>query len=248
MLSLQFLSLCHFDGTAVIEKSVLIMAEEEINIREELRQCLDSAESMALDGKGDTLDLCREICAGCVLLAEQDLQKDEKTWEISLLAEHFLKYAGHLEGFDGELGFVNTVTERMVETVFDHPRLKLRLLQFRLLVLHRIESLADHDLGVTEDVESEIGFLKRNIARADRGAFQEIEQEGHLKKDPVCWTWYWERVIDSVEEEVSRRLEGVQRGMGFCFAYWAEKKNVMKELHGIEWKTPSEMNPKVLFD
>ncbi len=224
------------------------MGEEAIDIRAELERCLDSAEGMTLDGKGDTLDLCREICAGCVLLAEQDLQKDEKTWEISLLAEHCLKYAKHLEGFDRELDFVNAITERMSETVIDHPRLKLRLLQLRLLTLNRIESLADHDLGATEDVESEIGFLKRNIARADCGALQEIEQEGHLKSDPVRWTWRWEKVIDSVEEEVSRRLESVQRGMGFCFAYWAEKKNVLRERHGIDWKTPSEMNPKVLFD
>lgn len=222
--------------------------EEEINYREELERCLTAAGTLTLDGKGDTLDLCREICAGCVLLAEQDWQNEQKVWEISLLAERFLKYAKHLEGFEQELGFVNSVTERMTETILDHPRLKLRVLQFRLLVLHRIEALADHDLSTTEDVESEIEFYKRNIALADRGALEEIEQRGHLKNDPVVWTWCFERAVDAVEEEVSRRLDGVPRGMGFCFAYWAEKKSVLKEIHGIDWKTPSEMNPRVLFD
>ena len=225
------------------------MAEEEINIRKELERCLACAEGITLDGKGDTLDLCREICAGCVLLAEQDWRNQEMTWEISMLAEHFLKYARHLEGFDHELDFVNSTTDRMIETIPEgHPRLKLRMVQFRLLVLHRIEALADHDLSVTEDMEEEIEFLKRNIARADRGALEEIEQEGHLKGDPVRWTLRFEKVIDSVEEEVDRRLKGVPRGMGFCFAYWAEKKSVLKESYGIDWKTPGEMNPKVLFD
>ncbi len=225
------------------------MAEEEINYREELQRCLAAAEGLTLDGKGGTLDLCRDICAGCVLVAEQDWQNQEKTWEIPLLAETCLKYAKHLEGFDQELDYVNNVMERMTETIPEgHPRLMLRLLQFRLLVLRRIECLTDHDLSAAEDVEKEIEYHQRNIARADRGALEEIEQKGHLKADPVQWTWQFEKVCEAAEEEVYRRLEGTPRGMGFCFAYWAEKKTVLKEIYGIDWKSPSEMNPRVLFD
>ncbi len=225
------------------------MTKDDIDIRKELEQCLVKAEGLALNGKGDTLDLCGEICAGCVLLAEQNWRNQERTWEISSLAGHLLRYARHLEGYDHELDYVNSLTRRMIEVIPEgHPRLKLKMLQFRLLVLQRIEALADRDLSATEEVEEEIGFLKRNIDLADRGVLNEIEQEGHLKEDPVEWTLRFEEAVDSVEKELDLRLEGVPRGMGFCFAYWAEKKNILKEFYGIDWKTPSEMNPGVLFD
>jgi len=35
--------------------------------------------------------------------------------------------------------------------------------------------------------------------------------------------------------------------MGFCFGYWAEKRNAL-ERRGIEWMSPSVMNPRVMFD
>jgi len=35
--------------------------------------------------------------------------------------------------------------------------------------------------------------------------------------------------------------------MGFCFAYWAEKRNALAR-RGIEWRSPSRMNPGVMFD
>ena len=75
----------------------------------------------------------------------------ERTWEISSLAGHLLRYARHLEGYDHELDYVNSLMQRMIEVIPEgHPRLKLKMLQFRLLVLQRIEALADRDLSATE--------------------------------------------------------------------------------------------------
>ena len=57
-------------------------------------------------------------------------------------------------------------------------------------------------------------------------------------------------LIDSAELEAAHLLEhDPRRGQaGFCYVVWATVQRVLWEKHGIEWKTPSEMNPKVLFD
>lgn len=69
----------------------------------------------------------------------------------------------------------------------------------------------------------------------------------HLMFDPVERSPQWEEHIYEVEKECDRRLKGVPRGMGFCFAYWSAKEKVLKK-HGIEWQTPTVMNPGVMFD
>lgn len=69
----------------------------------------------------------------------------------------------------------------------------------------------------------------------------------HLLFDPVERTEEFEDAIQEVEAECNAVLEGTPRGMGFCFAYWAEKSRILAE-HGIEWHSPAVMNPHVLFD
>ena len=69
----------------------------------------------------------------------------------------------------------------------------------------------------------------------------------HLKFDPVERSERWEEVIYEVEKECDRRLKGEPRGMGFCFAYWPVKTAVLAQ-YGIEWHSPSAMNPRVMFD
>ncbi len=68
-----------------------------------------------------------------------------------------------------------------------------------------------------------------------------------LKFDPVERTEAWERVIYEVESECAKLLKDEIQGMGFCFSYWSTKRSVL-EKYGISWKTPSQMNPKVMFD
>ena len=70
-----------------------------------------------------------------------------------------------------------------------------------------------------------------------------------LKFDPIERTEEMESVIESVEREVDENLAEarIPRGLGFCFAYWHEKKVALSR-RGIEWRSPSEMNPRVIFD
>ena len=70
---------------------------------------------------------------------------------------------------------------------------------------------------------------------------------GMLKVDPVQATPEWEKVIYEVEKEVDEQLKDEPRGMGFCFSYWSAKRAALAR-RGIEWRSPSAMNPGVMFD
>lgn len=71
--------------------------------------------------------------------------------------------------------------------------------------------------------------------------------EKTLKFDPVERTAKWEEVIYDVEKECAEILKDEPKGMGFCFSYWSTKKAVLGK-YGIDWKSPSQMNPNVMFD
>ena len=51
-----------------------------------------------------------------------------------------------------------------------------------------------------------------------------------------------------MEKETDEAIgRNVPRGMGFCFMYWSSKADVLAR-RGIFWKSPHEMNPRVMFD
>jgi len=70
-------------------------------------------------------------------------------------------------------------------------------------------------------------------------------QHDPIEDDPAIMP-----LIDAAALEAARLLEhDPRRGqMGFCYVGWAATKRILREKHGIEWKTPSEMNPNILFD
>lgn len=69
----------------------------------------------------------------------------------------------------------------------------------------------------------------------------------YLKFDPVERSRKWEEVIFGVEKECDEILKNESRGMGFCFMYWSTMEKVLAK-YGINWKSPTIMNPGVLFD
>ena len=70
---------------------------------------------------------------------------------------------------------------------------------------------------------------------------------GMLKVDPVQATPQWEEVIFEVEKELDEHLKDEPRGMGFCHRYWGAKRAALAR-RGIEWRSPTAMNPRVMFD
>ena len=222
--------------------------ETTINYREELEKAREAVKGLKRDGYGSTIDAYWEVCCCDVLVAEENLREQTREWENSSLAEEFLDIATYLEGYDHMLEHLYSATSRMVDTIFERPRLKLRLLNFELMVLRRIEAQTGHDMSISDDVSDELSFYYRNIKCADSGDFENIEQHGSLKHDPIEWSAEYERIIDEAEQKVGELLSDEPRGMGFCFLYWNTKANVLSEYYGIEWRSPAIMNPGVMFD
>lgn len=223
-----------------------IISMKKVNLRKALDKARKAAEGLVRDGS--TLDAYWEICCGDVLVAEENLRDRDREWENASLAREFLDIADYLESYDVMLDRLDAAASRMTDAISDHPSLKLRLLEFRLLVLNRIESMCGHETSLSEYLESDIGTYRHNIECADNGDFGNIRQTGHLKSDPVEWTSEYESVIDEVLKKVSARLKGHPRGMGFCHAFWYAKAAVLREDYGIEWRSPAVMNPGTMFD
>ena len=216
--------------------------------KEEYRRVLDLAESSPLEKTGEALDLYYDVCCGCVLVAEASLREQEGEWEIASLCRVLLKYAAWLEEFDHMLDSAYSVVRRFEDCLMEHPRLKLRLLELELVIVRRIEALNDHELSHAEDLERDISLYKRNIHFADNNQLDQIEETGRfLKKDPVEWTARWEEVIDEADRMAEEKLKGYSRGMGFCHGYWHERQKALRKL-GVDWRAPSEMNPRTRFD
>ena len=187
-------------------------------------------------------DLLRCNC----LWAEENIKGNKNTWQNANLIREVLQY-GPLLLETGEMSMYDLVyktCDRIKRTIFSHPRLSVKILELERETLYRIEAETGHELGITEDVQHEISLLGTNIWYADRGEYDKIKNEGHLKHDPVEWTARWEEVIDEAEAKAYARLQEHPQGMGFCHAYWP----ILAEDYDIQWRSPSQMNPKVLFD
>lgn len=134
----------------------------------------------------------------------------------------------------------------------DVPRLCLEFLQIRKLANKAQTAEEEHYpsdcvLGVVEAdrIQNKLDlYVSPNVTME----WWVDYVSAHLLFDPVERTPKWEEIIYDVEEECDRRLKGVPRGMGFCFMYWSEKRAILAEKYGIEWRSPHTMNPRVMFD
>ena len=148
------------------------------------------------------------------------------------------------EGPLGKAYACNAILEQLSE--YDTPRFALEILRRELAWLR--ESEEESDGLQAEDVEADIARLEAYIDSEGLSMDAFCREYGrHLRFDPVERTSRWEDLYFDVEEECFRRLKGVPRGMGFCFPYWAAKRDVLRK-YGIDWKSPHMMNPHVMFD
>ena len=75
-------------------------------------------------------------------------------------------------------------------------------------------------------------------------------RKGSLYYDQVELTEEYKAIIDEVEEKVDKKLKKhpLYHRMGYFSIYEPTKKSLLKDKYGIDWRTPSELNPKVMFD
>lgn len=206
------------------------------------------AENNPLSSTADALNTYLDVCCGSVLEAEERMREQRGQWEITSLTEYCLKYATYLKGFDHMVNQLYAVLNRMAKCIYEHPRLKLKVLRLLLTVLRRIEAQNGHELSLTEDVAHDLRFIERNIEFADQNKLDQIREEGHLRHDPIEWTARWEEVIDEADRLVDEALEDQPRGMGFCHAVWHTRAEILRTRFNLRWRSPALMNPRVMFD
>ena len=200
-----------------------------------------------LEKTGEALERYWKQCVEDCDKAQKILQEMEDPSSIADMAREVIVLGRHLGQFEHMLPKAYQVTKRMAEYVYEHPRLLLELKQVELEIIEYAEAIDGHEFGITEDLRDEIQQLEKNIKAADEGRFDDIDDGKMLKSDPVEWTKAYEDMIDEVDKEAYANLTDSPRGMGFCFGYWAEKRNAL-EKRGIEWRSPGIMNPHVMFD
>jgi hypothetical protein len=69
-----------------------------------------------------------------------------------------------------------------------------------------------------------------------------------IKNDPVEYTSKYLSILPELEKKIETELKDVRHGHGFCFHYWHTKQEILKRDYGIEWDSPSVLNPRVRFD
>ena len=67
-----------------------------------------------------------------------------------------------------------------------------------------------------------------------------------IEDDPVAGPII-RRVGENVHAQYEEKYKGVIWRMGMCHGIWQEQKRILKAEHGIDWRTPKEMNTGVVF-
>ena len=67
------------------------------------------------------------------------------------------------------------------------------------------------------------------------------------KVDMVEYSYQYSTIKDELEELIVKEI-GSGGYLGYCHLYWATKKRILKEKYSIDWKSPSELNPHILYD
>ena len=130
------------------------------------------------------------------------------------------------------------------------PRFVLDILRYERELLEQAgDEVNENENNPTlEEIDEEIRRLEEYIDIEHVSRDEYAKRYGrYLKFDEVERTPQWEELFYEVEQECDRRLGDMPRGMGFCFAYWSTLRQVLSE-HGIQWRSPHEMNPRVMFD
>jgi hypothetical protein len=107
--------------------------------------------------------------------------------------------------------------------------------------------LRDRNFYVDDDCEDVRELVKGLIADGviEKLFKDRMSNRRSLTHDPVEMSEEYLKVIDEVEELVEKNR--TMKGMGSCFEIWDLKEKFLLE-RGIEWKSPSMLNPHVMFD
>ena len=95
-------------------------------------------------------------------------------------------------------------------------------------------------------------FVDEGIQRKIEELIKNEQSRGFIGKhpykyDPVEDTEYYKSIEEELDKLIKKKI-GSGGYLGYCHLYWMKKKIILKEKYGIDWKSPSELNPRIMFD
>lgn len=68
-----------------------------------------------------------------------------------------------------------------------------------------------------------------------------------IRHDPIENTEEYKKIEKELHEKIVAVI-GKGGYMGYCHRYWSVKRRILREDYAIEWKSPAQLNPGVMFD
>ena len=260
-----------FDRSKSIEERIDMVFDmrEQLEVkddRERLRNDVDYYDCMIRMIEDEDTERVEDLARMQLyaLLAETYVELEDFR-PIYKLAQEVLEMIRHEDvAWEAMAETLPRIIDAVSETVYRHAEYELLLIY--ILMAFKTGNLTDEFKGRVRKwmklhlLLEESGWLDfrltKELERAMADMFTQTElfkimldpKIGHLRTDPVEYSWEWEKIYYDVEAELDRRLANVPRQMGFCFRYWAMKRELLMEKYGIDWRSPSQMNPRVMFD
>lgn len=259
------------DGTKCIEERIDdVFAIRELHMAEDAEKQMEddviyftSLISMALEENGPHL-YDSQLLQLYTLLAETYVEQRNYR-PMKQLADDVLELIRYeVTAWEAMEQTLPRIIDAVGESVYSHSLYELLLHYFR--AANRAGALTAEMKGhlrkllklriLLEDNFWMNRLFDKELQKAIAGLFTSDEllkiimrpEIGHLRKDPVEYTMEWEEIYYDVEDELERRFANAPRHMGFCFRYWSAEKELLLDKYGIEWRSPSQMNPGVMFD
>ncbi len=88
-------------------------------------------------------------------------------------------------------------------------------------------------------------LVKFSEGQAERVIDAYTHQTGAVWTDPIETDTTFADIFQEVDAELQRRYPKPRRGQ--CHARWHTKKALLKE-RGVDWLSPQDLNPHMLFD
>ncbi len=101
-----------------------------------------------------------------------------------------------------------------------------------------------------ESSSRDMDLLKREIEKSNPMYLTEPHnsyKKGNLYFDDVELTEEYKKIEKKVETEIKLRHLFISKKLGYVHHYWECKRKILHR-YGIEWRSPAEMNPRIIFD
>lgn len=137
--------------------------EIEKNVEEALAEARANVMGIELKGFPQELDAYRDMLWALVEVVENEPKKQNDEQAMTAMADEFLHYAEALTSYDHMFNALYSVSKRMAAAYDNYPKEKLRLLEFHLKVVDRINDMNGGRGNLADFIREDIERLKSSL-------------------------------------------------------------------------------------